>query len=276
MNPLKEARREKGLSQFESAKGIGISYSMLVKMENGSKSPSKKTMGKTASDVAGIEEVNAKQDKIGYTPADDSKVVHNSGNEEIGGQKTFDVAPIDKTTGNPYITKDGVPSDVARTGQAQTFTAAQTFSIAPTIKDASKDKGDNQAATMADLKSVEESAWRQLDSSLITVDRGTIPYTNCLYKIDPVNKKIYIQWMMEINYEAYYGNAYLDFSSVVSKFTSKGSGHMLYDDVTYNTLDTSFFSISGSKISFDVLGNSDIMVSGYLEDCWFGYDTLLI
>lgn len=48
MNPLKEARREKGLSQFESAKGIGISYSMLVKMENGSKSPSKKTMGKTA------------------------------------------------------------------------------------------------------------------------------------------------------------------------------------------------------------------------------------
>ncbi|MDM7492238.1 hypothetical protein [Lentilactobacillus kefiri] len=33
-------------------------------------------MRKPASDVAGIEEVNAKQDKIGYTPADDSKVVH--------------------------------------------------------------------------------------------------------------------------------------------------------------------------------------------------------
>ena len=66
-------------------------------------------MRKPASDVAGIEEVNAKQDKIGYTPADDSKVVHNSGNEEIGGQKTFDVAPIDSTTGNPYITKSDVP-----------------------------------------------------------------------------------------------------------------------------------------------------------------------
>ncbi|MCM6799418.1 hypothetical protein NE303_11035 [Levilactobacillus brevis] len=35
-------------------------------------------MRKPASDVAGIEEVNAKQDKIGYTPADDSKVVHTS------------------------------------------------------------------------------------------------------------------------------------------------------------------------------------------------------
>ncbi|MCE6019995.1 pyocin knob domain-containing protein, partial [Levilactobacillus brevis] len=35
-------------------------------------------MRKPASDVAGIEEVNAKQDKIGYTPADDSKVLHSS------------------------------------------------------------------------------------------------------------------------------------------------------------------------------------------------------
>ena len=33
-------------------------------------------MRKRASDVAGIEEVNTKQDKIGYTPADDSKVLH--------------------------------------------------------------------------------------------------------------------------------------------------------------------------------------------------------
>lgn len=35
-------------------------------------------MRKPASDVAGIEEVNAKQDKIGYTPADNSKVVHDN------------------------------------------------------------------------------------------------------------------------------------------------------------------------------------------------------
>ncbi|WP_304057860.1 hypothetical protein [Levilactobacillus namurensis] len=36
-----------------------------------------------ASDVAGIEEVNAKQDKIGYTPADDSKVVHDNGDGTV-------------------------------------------------------------------------------------------------------------------------------------------------------------------------------------------------
>ncbi|MDH5106465.1 hypothetical protein OQI89_11435, partial [Lentilactobacillus diolivorans] len=125
-------------------------------------------------------------------PADDSKVVHNSGTEEIAGQKTFDVAPIDKTTGNPYITKDGVPSipsDVARTGQANTFTAAQTFSIAPTITDASKDKGDNQAATMADLKSVENSAWHQLNNVPLG---GTF-----LYRIDRSSKRIYISYSLD-------------------------------------------------------------------------------
>lgn len=43
--------------------------------------------------------------------ADDSKVVHKTGDEEISGSKTFDTAPIDKTTGNPYITKSDLPSD---------------------------------------------------------------------------------------------------------------------------------------------------------------------
>lgn len=41
-------------------------------------------MRKPSSDVAGIEEVNAKQDKIGYTPADDSTVLHNSAKQVTG------------------------------------------------------------------------------------------------------------------------------------------------------------------------------------------------
>nr|DAZ30555.1 MAG TPA: tail-collar fiber protein [Caudoviricetes sp.] len=246
----------------------GAGWNSWTLLSDDSKVVHSTDMRKPASDVAGIEEVNAKQDKIAYTPADDSKVAH------LSGANNFNTIPT--VNNNPLLLASSLPADLARTGQAQTFTAAQTFSIAPVINDASTDKGDNQAATMADLKSVEESAWRQLDSSLITVDIGTIPYTNCLYKIDPVNKKIYIQWMMKINYETNYGNAYLDFSSVVSKFTSKGSGHMLYEDANHRTSETSSFSISGSKISVDAEQTSDIVVSGYLEDCWFGYDTLLI
>ena len=189
-------------------------------------------MRKPASDVAGIEEVNAKQDKIGYTPADDSQVAHLSGannfdtiptvknnplllasslpsdlartgsDQEFTGKNTFDTAPIDKTTGNPYITKDGVPSipsDVARTGQAQTFTAAQTFSIAPVINDASTDKGDNQAATMADLKSVENSAWIQLSAT-----NGTDEIALC--RVD--GNKLWVVW----EFERLGGNEYKRYS----------------------------------------------------------------
>lgn len=57
--------------------------------------------------------------------ADDSKVVHNSGNEEIGGQKTFDTAPIDKTTGNPYSTK----SDIATAINAATANMADDSKV---------------------------------------------------------------------------------------------------------------------------------------------------
>ena len=306
-------------------------------------------MRKPASDVAGIEEVNAKQDKIAYTPADDSKVAHLSGsnnfdtvptvntnplllasslpsdlartgsNQEFTGKNTFDTAPIDKTTGNPYITKDGAPNvdlsgyvidnknntitannvtyDLSKTGltpigfyrsgsfndlplgtvladansmtdgprnshafttttfsssqwggrKAQiaisdnvnlmyfrvegynggsiswnswvllsddsavvhntgteeiagqkTFTAAQTFSIAPTITDASKDKGDTQAATMADLKSVENSAWIQLDAT-----NGTDEIALC--RVD--GNKLWVVWAFkregDQNYKEY-------------------------------------------------------------------------
>ena len=107
--------------------GAGNAYAKTVDVNQQlDKKVNVSDMRKPASDVAGIEEVNAKQDKIGYTPADDSKVVHNSGNEEIGGKKTFDTAPIDKTTGNPYITKDGVPTNYAKDNYDGTITANGT------------------------------------------------------------------------------------------------------------------------------------------------------
>ena len=60
-----------------------------------------------------------------------SDLARTGSDQEFTGKNTFDNAPIDKTTGNPYITKDGVPNlppDIARTGQANTFSPLQTFS----------------------------------------------------------------------------------------------------------------------------------------------------
>ena len=288
-------------------------------------------MRKPASDVAGIEEVNAKQDKIGYTPADDSKVVHTtdtanwqkypitdvqgalttyigpsyqyinikqfldasnngfyttyidlgapdtpdsldnlrgiiqmqnnhvwgiltgettkvsyyvggaySGNTSdlnwikladdskvahLSGANNFDTVPT--VNNNPLLLASSLPPDIARTGQANTFTAAQTFSIAPTIKDASKDKGDNQAATMADLKSLESSAWRVMPTSWISIsaysgaDEVYNPYNiNGIYRI--VNSS-YILFCLNYIISAYDGanqTISIDFSSIVSSISN--------------------------------------------------------
>lgn len=163
-------------------------------------------MRKPASDVAGIEEVNAKQDKIGYTPADDSKVAH------LSGANNFDTVPTVKN--NPLLLASSLPSDLARTGQAQTYTAAQTFSIAPTIKDASTDKGDNQAATMADLKSVEDSAWHIMSGS-----SELFKTYNCWYKINKNQKRLEIMVLGVTNdfSESMIGSkTILDLSSIIT------------------------------------------------------------
>ncbi|MEE8823754.1 MAG: pyocin knob domain-containing protein [Lentilactobacillus sunkii] len=343
-------------------------------------------MRKPASDVAGIEEVNAKQDKIGYTPADDSKVVHNSaidpsamvkrvlsadddvltldpgtywvwgkapnnypvgispwsmavvksiGNQPIDGKNVtitdtnayqlvntysgnastgkwsgwrvpnsttmasksdvttavnaatatkaddskvahlsgannFDTVPT--VNNNPLLLASSLPSDLARTGQAQTFTAAQTFSIAPVINDASTDKGDNQAATMADLKSVEKSAWRQLKE--VGKPGGTL-----LYKIDQSSKRIYL--LYSSNYDTHISNetTIADFSSIVKNI--KTISGKIYSVYSYNDSASKEASIADLSIgspasiwsgNLDVYQDSDI---GFSDGTYFTYDSLV-
>ncbi|MBW0246711.1 pyocin knob domain-containing protein [Lentilactobacillus parabuchneri] len=54
-----------------------------------------------------------------------SDLARTGSDQEFTGKNTFDTAPIDKTTGNPYITKDGVPavpSTLADTTKDANFT----------------------------------------------------------------------------------------------------------------------------------------------------------
>ena len=371
-------------------------------------------MRKPASDVAGIEEVNTKQDKISYAPADDSKVVHDNHDNTItansltydlsksgltslqyvdsgsfndlplgtvmanaptmtdgpnktlafttttfyfsdwGGRKAqiaiadvknlmyfrvggnfgsatgmfrnswtllsddskvahlsgannFDTVPT--VNNNPLLLASSLPSDLARlshdanftaklqkngqdvalvnntiarnpdTGSvssANTFTAAQTFSIAPVINDASKDKGDNQAATMADLKSVKASAWRQLDPSKISKS-GNFEDVLFLYRIDEPNKKVYFS-LIVLNYSDNNDHSLtFDLSNVISSITEMGSGNMVYYNIESDEPDAKVsFSKSGAKLLVNVPAQATTMASGYQNDCWFGYDTLLI
>ncbi|MDN6576647.1 MAG: hypothetical protein L0K88_05925 [Lactiplantibacillus plantarum] len=82
-----------------------------------------------------------------------SDLARTGSDQEFTGKNTFDTAPIDKTTGNPYITKDGVPSipsDVARTSQQTNFTAGLQ-------------SGGVDVATAADLKSVQLKMWHEIE-----------------------------------------------------------------------------------------------------------------
>ena len=216
-------------------------------------------MRKPASDVAGIEEVNAK--------ADDSKVAH------LSGANNFDTVPTVKN--NPLLLASSLPSDLARTGQANTFTAAQTFSIAPTITDASKDKGDNQAATMADLKSVENSAWHQLNNDKCL--GGTL-----LYKIDQSSKRIYLLYSSNYSNRIYKRETIADFSSIVNKIkTISGKCYVASPAEGDSTLANGALYVDlsiGSPAS--IVSLSD-MSGGYncyynfIDGTYFTYDSLV-
>ena len=171
-------------------------------------------MRKPASDVAGIEEVNAKQDKIGYTPADDSKVAHLSGannfdtvptvknnplllasslptdvartgsDQEFTGKNTFDTAPIDKTTGHPYITKDGVPavpSTLADTTKDANFTGKLQKSGINVATTTDVDKAVNTVVSPLNAN----TKWTSLnvDSSQTVNDDWNLKATNFQYRI---------------------------------------------------------------------------------------------
>lgn len=160
-----------------------------------------KDMRKPANDVAGIDEVNAKQDKLTITPADDSKVAH------LSGANNFDTVPT--VNNNPLLLASSLPSDLARTSQDANFTGKLQKSgvDVATVDDVSakQDKldytpandanvvhrnpdtgvvseptdftnltvnGGKSVATSDDLKSLEASAWRPL--TLANSTSGTI------------------------------------------------------------------------------------------------------
>lgn len=183
--------------------------------------------------------------------ADDSKVVHNSGNEEIAGKKTFDTAPIDKTTGNPYITKDGVPavpSTLADTTKPANFTNGLQ-------------SGGVDVATAADLKSIEDSAWRQLDNKYISANTGTLSSdTTILFRLDQIAKKIYLQGTVLVK-ELVEATITIDFSGIIKTITSSTDTLQYWGN---NPSSSNWATTTGSKIviTTDDDGRSTILHSG--------------
>ncbi|MCZ2118646.1 pyocin knob domain-containing protein [Levilactobacillus brevis] len=333
-------------------------------------------MRKPASDVAGIEEVNAKQDKIGYTPADDSKVLHstitnlsgtdlntmltagffrvlnglntapNSDNwtiyqiiplssnngvqiaysstnnmsarrswsllgsivftswvqfaddskvahlsgannfdtlptvnnnplllasslpsdlartgsdQEFKGKNTFDTAPIDKTTGNPYITKPDVTTAI-NAATANVVDRNPDTGVVSEPVDFTKltVNGGKSVATSDDLKSLETSAWRQLDNQYVTRSADGKSFrkagddSSVLYKIDEEKKFIYFSFIIYNPDEVTLLDR-IDFSSIVKNISFPG----------YSTFHISNISSGAGNSYYQMsIANNQIQISG--------------
>ncbi|WP_309601257.1 hypothetical protein [Levilactobacillus brevis] len=218
-----------GVLRFENGTTLTDGYVQFagLKLEQGSvatdwtPAPEDKVnvsdMRKPASDVAGIEEVNAKQDKLTITPADDSKVAH------LSGANNFDTVPT--VNNNPLLLASSLPSTLADTTKLSNFTAglqsngtpvATKSDVTTAISTATANMVDStkatnftaglqsggvDVATAADLKSVEASAWRQLDNKYIIPPSGytLAPSTNILYRIDDSTHKLYLSGAITLN-----------------------------------------------------------------------------
>lgn len=223
---------------------------------------------------------------------DDSKVAH------LSGANNFDTTPT--VNNNPLLLASSLPSDLARLSQdanftaklqqngqdvalanntiarnpntgsvssANTFTAAQTFSIAPVINDASTSKGDNQAATMADLKSVENSAWLAIPDNKISLqldngDNINLVGSNCAYKLKPDEGKIYLTGgaLIKGPNNGVNQTCYLefDFSDIASKISKPDDSlYMLTFGLGADTGSTSGWVDNNTTLNFSI---------GYLRD----------
>ena len=102
------------------------------------------------------------------------------------------------------------------TTAVSTATANMVDSSKPTNFTAGLQSGGVDVATAADLKSIKDSAWRQLDNKYVTCSNGTVsPESTILFRIDQTAKRLYLQGVilvLKVNVQV---TVYIDFSSIV-------------------------------------------------------------
>ncbi|QBJ03868.1 hypothetical protein SAC12B_0079 [Lactobacillus phage SAC12B] len=167
-------------------------------------------------------------------------VVKTVGNQPMDGKNvtitdTNASQLVNTYSGNPPTGKWfgwRVPNSTAMASKTDVTTAinAATANMADTTKAANftsgLQSGGVDVATAADLKSIEDSAWRQLDNKYVqTVTGATVsPNTTILYKVDDVNKKLYIQGSV-LTMSQNLVNATVNLNSIVKTVTG---GHVRY------------------------------------------------
>ncbi|WP_394879038.1 pyocin knob domain-containing protein [Levilactobacillus brevis] len=214
-----------------------------------------------------------------------SDLARTGSNQEFTGKNTFDTAPIDKATGNPYITKSGVPAvpstladttkdanftgklqksgiDVATKSDVTTAVSAVNANMVHRNPDTGvvsepvdftklTVNGGKSVATSDDLKSLEASAWRQLDNKYITPASGytLAPYTNILYKIDDSTHRLYLSGSIALTLMVNSASVTIQLGSIIKSILTLSVTYLGYHDV-YSSWAFVHPTQSGTNLTF--------------------------
>lgn len=190
-----------------------------------------------------------------------SDLARTGSDQEFTGKNTFDTAPIDKKTGNPYITKDGVPavpSTLADTTKLANFTDGLQ-------------KGGKDVATADELPVTNDTGW--IKPTILPT--GWSSYTG---GIRVKNNILYIHFF--INQTSKNEAPQIVYPNISKVLPGYGSNYKLPDD--FQLINKSGYGSAGAPVvwinfSFNGVssGKTGIVVqtsSNNYSDQWSGVD----
>ncbi|WP_260156677.1 hypothetical protein [Levilactobacillus brevis] len=193
--------------------------------------------------------------------ADDSKVVHKTGDEEISGSKTFDTAPIDKATGNPYITKSDVTTAInAATANVVDRNPDTGVVSKPTDFTNLTVNGGKSVATRDDLKSIEDASWHT-----ITGKSDSLSAYTCMYRKNNEQKYVDLVLYGTMGITVDTSDSYtelLDLSEIISAPNKAKGGIVCPLSAATGGGVSGSVSISGTKLLFSWNTNNTLLYTG--------------
>ncbi|WP_435633933.1 hypothetical protein [Levilactobacillus brevis] len=140
--------------------------------------------------------------------------------------------------------------------------------------------GGKSVATRDDLKSLEASAWRQLDNKYITPASGhtLAPSTNILYKIDDSNHKLYLSGSIVLTINADNVPVTVQLGSIIKSILTLSVPYLGYYNLNNHTWSLVSASQSATNLTF-ILYSGIAGITAYLgtnsELAYVTYDELI-
>lgn len=186
--------------------------------------------------------------------------------------------PTQDTNFTGKLQKSGI--DVATKSDVTTAVSAATANMVDSTKatnfTAGLKSGGVDVATAADLKSIEASAWYQLDNKYITPASGytLAPYTSILYKIDDSTHKLYLSGTIVLTDTTDTGiQVTIKLGSIIKSILTSSVPYYGYNSNT-NNLGFDYSDKSSTNLTFLTV-NGFATITAYKDVAFVTYDELV-